>query len=69
MGEARAGGEPTGGDVGPLTVGESEPPAAGEVGGEKSGDEAGELPDLGSDTIDIWLLSWKSMWLTFCAKC
>ena len=52
LGEARAGGEPTG-EPGPLTVGEREPPAAGEVGGEKRGEEAGEFPDLGSDTIDI----------------
>ena len=48
----RAGGEPTGGELGPL-VGEKEPPA-GEVGGEKRGDEAGDPPpERGSDTVDI----------------
>lgn len=53
LGEPRAGGDPTGGEVGPLTDGESDPPA-GDVGGEKSGEEAGELPDLGSETIDMF---------------
>lgn len=54
LGEARAGGDPIGGDPGPLRGGDMEPPA-GDVGGEKWGEEAGELPDLGSEITDILL--------------
>ena len=51
-GEARWGGEPIGDD--PLMAGDREPPAAGDVGGEKRGEDAGEPPpDRGSEATDI----------------